>query len=82
MIRVKVKFFAIARDIAGTDETIMSIPDGSTPSAVLESLAESFPGLQKWMAHLRVAVNCEYTEGDAILDDRDEVAIIPPVSGG
>ena len=82
MIRVNVKFFAIARDIAGTDETILSIPEGSTPSAVLESLAKSYPGLREWMGHLRVAVNCEYTEGDAILNDRDEVALIPPVSGG
>ncbi len=82
MIRVNVKFFAIARDIAGTDETILSIPEGSTPSAVLESLAKSYPDLREWMGHLRVAVNCEYTEGDAILNDRDEVALIPPVSGG
>jgi len=82
VIRVNVKFFAIARDIAGTDETELSIPAGSTPSTVLESLVGSFPGLREWMGHLRVAVNCEYTGGDAILKDRDEIAIIPPVSGG
>jgi molybdopterin converting factor subunit 1 len=82
VISVNVKFFAITRDIAGKDETIVSIPEGSTPSAVLESLAKSYPGLREWMGHLRVAVNLEYTGGDVILKDCDEVALIPPVSGG
>lgn len=82
MIRVNVKFFAVARDIAGTDETVLTMPDGSRSSAVLALLEESYPRLREWKGHLRIAVNYEYAPDEAILNDQDELAIIPPVSGG
>lgn len=82
MIRVNVKFFAMARDITGTDETVLTLPDGSTPSVVLASLEGTYPRFREWKGHLRTAVNCEYAPGEVILHDQDELAIIPPVSGG
>ena len=82
MIRVNVKFFAMARDIAGTDETVLTMPDGSTPSSVLASLEETYPRFREWRGYLRTAVNCDYAPDEAILHDQDELAIIPPVSGG
>ena len=82
MIRVHVKFFAAARDIAGAAEKVMTLPPGSTTSAVLAALEKSFPRFLEWKGHLRIARNLEYVTRDDELNDQDEVAIIPPVSGG
>jgi molybdopterin converting factor subunit 1 len=82
VIRVNVKFFAVARDIAGNDEVFLTLPDGSTTSDVLASLEATYPRLRDWKGRLRLALNCDYAPGTVILHDRDEVAIIPPVSGG
>jgi molybdopterin converting factor subunit 1 len=82
VIRVHVKFFAAARDIAGASEKVMTLPPGSTASAVLAALENSFPRFREWKGHLRIARNLEYVTHDARLNDQDEVAIIPPVSGG
>jgi molybdopterin converting factor subunit 1 len=82
VIRVNVKFFAVARDIAGVDERVLTLPPGSTSSAVLASLVEIYPRFREWRDHLRIAVNCEYAPHETILHDRDEIAVIPPVSGG
>ena len=82
MIRVKVKFFAVARDIAGMDETVLTVPPGSTPAAVLASLEKAFPRFREWKGVIRLALNYEYAADNAILNDQDEIAVIPPVSGG
>ncbi len=82
MIRVTVKFFASARDIAGTAEKAMTLPPGSTTSAVLAALEKSLPRFLEWKGHLRIARNLEYVSNDEVLEDQDEIAIIPPVSGG
>ena len=82
MIRVNVKFFAVARDIAGSDEVVLTLPDGSTSADVLASLEATYPRLREWKGRLRMALNCDYAPGTVLLNDRDEVAIIPPVSGG
>jgi molybdopterin synthase sulfur carrier subunit len=82
MMSVSVKFFAIARDIVGRSEKIMTVPAGSTTSTVLDALMAEHPKMEVWKNHLRIAVNLEYVSPGHKLQDRDEVAIIPPVSGG
>jgi molybdopterin synthase catalytic subunit len=82
VITVDVKLFAMARDLAGLSETVLSLPAGSPADSVLEALIGKYPRLKEWKEHLRVAVNREYVPQEHILQDRDEVAIIPPVSGG
>lgn len=82
MITVTVKLFALARDLAGTSETILSLPQGATTTTLLEYLTGNFPELLQWKDHLRIAVNSSYATNDEILHDNDEVAVIPPVSGG
>ena len=82
MIRVNVRLFAAAREIVGRGETVMFLPAGSTPLTVLQSLFEEYPLLREWNRHLRVAVNCDYVALSSILNENDELAIIPPVSGG
>lgn len=82
MITVDVKLFAMARDLVGLSETVLSLPAGSPVASVIELLIAGHPRLNEWREHLRVAVNREYVPPQHILRDHDEVAIIPPVSGG
>jgi molybdopterin converting factor subunit 1 len=82
VITVTVKLFALSRDLAGTNETILSLPQGATTATLLEYLIGNFPGLLQWKDHLRIAVNSSYAANDEVLHDKDEVAVIPPVSGG
>ena len=82
MISVNVKFFALARDIAGKEDSVLSIPDESTASAVLQILCNTYPRLNELRDHIRLAVNWEYVSADQILHEKDEIAVIPPVSGG
>jgi len=82
MIEVTVKFFAIARDIVGKDEHKYSLPEETIASDILSKLSLEYPQFQDWKNHLRVAVGCEYVPSTHVLKNHDEVAIIPPVSGG
>jgi molybdopterin converting factor subunit 1 len=82
MISVTVKLFAAVRDIVGREETVVLLPNNSRPSTLLDVLAVEHPAMKEWKPHLRVAVNWEYVRPDYVLHDRDEVALLPPVSGG
>ena len=82
MITVNVKLFAAAKDIAGAGEVRLSLPDGSLASEVIEALIKRNLEFLKWKKYLRLAVNREYINNDQPLHDNDEVAVIPPVSGG
>lgn len=82
MIDVNVKLFAIARDLTGRRELTLSLPHESSVTHLLESLIGSHPRLLEWKGFLRFAVNRQYVSAETILNDGDEVAVIPPVSGG
>lgn len=78
---VKLLFFASAADWAGHREFEVRC---SSPRPILE-LARSLPALRSLLerrASLRVAVNCEYADFSTEVSDGDEVAFLPPVSGG
>jgi molybdenum cofactor biosynthesis protein MoaC/molybdopterin converting factor subunit 1 len=79
---VDVRLFAILRDRAGLDRIELELPEGATVDDAFTALA-AHPGLDE-MARLPVgaAVNREYVDRDAPLADGDELALIPPVSGG
>ena len=82
MIRVTVKFFALARDLAGTDRAVFDLPADATTFLMMNLLVDRYPRLAGLRNHLRLAVNSAYAGGSAPLADNDEVAVIPPVSGG
>jgi molybdopterin converting factor subunit 1 len=82
VISVHVKLFAVAKDLVGTGNVELSLQDGSNASDVLDHFLKTNPGLSSWKDHLRVAVNAEYVGLNHLLQSGDEVAIIPPVSGG
>lgn len=78
---ISVLLFGIARDLTG--ESTVSIPfsEGVSVSDLLGQLHERYPALTG-IRSLLIAVNGEYAEAEQLLTDRDEIAVIPPVSGG
>lgn len=82
MISVNVKLFAMTRDLVGVGDLNLSLPDQSSTSALMSALLSRYPQLQPWRHHLRIAVNNEYVGDNHLLRNADEVAVIPPVSGG
>ena len=81
-MRIRVKLFASVREIVGQKELILEVPDGMKASALPHRLAIEYPGMRALVAFLKIAVNHEYADGDCVLVDGDEVALLPPVSGG
>ncbi|MDP6063239.1 MAG: molybdopterin converting factor subunit 1 [SAR202 cluster bacterium] len=76
------RLFASYREKAGTSEIEMIIPQEATVSVVVLMVADRYPGITQRPDSLVIAVNQEYADHLHILSDGDEVALIPPVSGG
>jgi molybdopterin converting factor subunit 1 len=81
-MKVKVKFFAMLRERAGTGEAVIDIEAGATIGALWEALKKNYPKLAPVETRLLYAVNQNYVKADHALKENDEVAFIPPVSGG
>jgi MoaE-MoaD fusion protein len=76
-VEITVRLFAMLRERAGEPEVTLELPEGARVRDALDSLA----GLAEGMP-LVMAVNREYADPDHVLDSGDELALIPPVSGG
>lgn len=81
-LRVTIRLFAAARDIAGCDALDRELPAGCTVGRLKTDLAAEFPSLSTLLRHSMIAVGREYAVDDDALHDGDEIAVIPPVSGG
>jgi molybdopterin synthase catalytic subunit len=82
-MKIRVLYFAAARERAGTGEEIIELADGADLGGLLAAVEAAHPELGGLRAHLRFAVNQAFVKGeDGALSDGDEVAVIPPVSGG
>ena len=82
MIKVKIKLFAVYQEAFDTSELVLDTPGQTTVSSVLDSLIEQQPQLEQWKKVTRFGVNLKFVEPETILEDGDEVVLIPPVSGG
>jgi molybdopterin synthase catalytic subunit len=81
-MRIAIRTFAAYRQAIGQGEMTLDFPAGATPQSVWAWLAERYPGLRRFPPPARFAVNDEFVPPEQALADEDEVALIPPVSGG
>lgn len=81
-LRVRVRLFAVQRELAGTRELTLELTPGASVGDAWDALVERFPVLAPGRSSVRFARNNSWAGADALLEDNDEVAMIPPVSGG
>ena len=81
-MKVRVKFFAILRERAGTAAVTRELADGSTVADLWRDLQKDYPKLNVPGIRMLYAVNQNYVNLEEALNDQDEVVFIPPVSGG
>ncbi|MFN3975343.1 MAG: molybdopterin converting factor subunit 1 [Dehalococcoidia bacterium] len=81
-MRIRVRLFALYRERLGADALTLEVPEGGRVADVLHALTQRFPRLLPLVDNTRVAVNHEFAEPSQVLSEGDEVALIPPVSGG
>jgi molybdopterin converting factor subunit 1 len=81
-IAIRIRLFAIQRELAGTREVPVELADGATVEDAWTALVGRYPGLAPGRPSVRFARNGDYAEPMTVLADGDEVAMIPPVSGG
>ncbi len=81
-ITVTVKLFAAYQEAYGVPELVLEFPQDTPVAAVRDRLISEHPQLAQWRDLTRFGVNMDFVEPETILQDGDEVVLIPPVSGG
>jgi molybdopterin converting factor subunit 1 len=81
-MRVTVLFFGVLKEVAQRGSMALEFPDGATVSSILERCVSSSPALSEFKGSLAVAVNQQYAGPETVVWDGDEIALLPPVSGG
>jgi molybdopterin synthase catalytic subunit len=81
-MRVRVLFFGVLKDSAGKSGEEMEVAGGSSLRDLLLQIGAQNPRLEKTFASLAMAVNQQYAGPETVLHDGDEIALLPPVSGG
>lgn len=80
--KIKVRLFAILREVVGEREITISVPCGATVSYLNNEILKKYPQLKSYSNKFVTSVNCKVTTGDTIITPHDEIALLPPVSGG
>jgi molybdopterin converting factor subunit 1 len=81
-MRLTVRLFARLREIAGRDAYPCDLPDGSTVADVWQDAVSRHPALEPYGRSVSSAVNEDFARRTAVVHDGDDVAFLPPVSGG
>ena len=81
-VRVKVLFFGMLKDITGRSQDELNLPDGSPLGEVFDSYAARHPRLKEFASSIVLARNQEFSDRSTPIRDGDEIAFLPPVSGG
>ena len=81
-MHVTIRLFARLRDLAGSGELVRDVPGPATVQTVWAGLVAEMPALREYERSMSVAVNADYSRMSAPVSDGDEIAFLPPVSGG
>src|SRR2546425_7324056 len=82
LMQISVRAFASYREAIGSPRITLTIPDGASPGQVWNTLLSSYPRLRALPQPFAFAVNDEYVASEVPLRPRDELVLVPPVSGG
>jgi molybdopterin converting factor subunit 1 len=80
-MKCTIKAFGITREIVGNRVLEIEVPDGQTVAALKTELMKQYPAFAG-LRSMYIAVNQQYGEDEIVLKEGDEIALIPPVSGG
>ena len=80
--KIKVRLFANLRELVGEREITITVPGGITVSNLNNEILKKYPQLKSFSNKFVTSVNCKITTGDTIITSSDEIALLPPVSGG
>lgn len=81
-MKVRIRYFALYRDLSGKSDETVEIKEGSTLRNLMDAVKEVHPILGKQTGEFLLALNEEYANQETVLNEGDEVAIFPNVSGG
>ena len=81
-MKVKVKYFAVCRQMFNRDEEEMELPEGAILQDILDQLKKEKPEIAEMFEVMQMSVNWQYADNETKLSDEDEIALIPPVTGG
>jgi molybdopterin synthase catalytic subunit len=81
-MQVTIRYFASIREVVGQRSEVRNVPDSTTAGALLEQVVREYPAIEGLFRASRIMLNQAYAEPSQPLADGDELALIPPVSGG
>jgi len=81
-MRVQVLFFGVLKDLVGRASESLELEDDATVADVLEHYQSRIPKIREMLPSLALSLNQHYSGPGAVLGNGDEVALLPPVSGG
>ncbi len=81
-VSITVKLFAVYQEAYGLPELTWQFPPQTPAIAILNRCLTEHPELEQWRTLTRIGVNLQFVEPDTVLQDGDEVVLVPPVSGG
>jgi len=82
LMKVRVKLFAVARELAGRDALAIDLPAGASVADVRRAVEKSCPALIGVLPHALWAVDATYASDITPVGEQSDIAMIPPVSGG
>jgi molybdopterin converting factor subunit 1 len=80
--KIKVRLFANLRELVGEREITITLLGGVTVDHLNNEILKRYPQLESFSNKFVTSVNCKVTTGDTIITSSDEIALLPPVSGG
>jgi molybdopterin converting factor subunit 1 len=80
--KIKVRLFANLRELVGEREITIIVPSGVTVSYLNNEILKKYPQLKSFSNKFVTSVNCKVTTGDTVINSSNEIALLPPVSGG
>ena len=80
--KIKIKLFAILRERVGESEITITVPTGITVNHLNSEILKKYPQLRSFSNKFVTSVNCKVTTGNTVITSKDEIALLPPVSGG